>query len=77
MNSEFQKKNGGRGMKKYFVLALHQLGFEIGRCEVLAVDSSSALKKASKYFKSIVIFVDFLVTFQFLRLSYVSRMLKE
>lgn len=39
-------------MKKYLVLALHQLGFEIGRCEVLAVDISNALKKASEYFKS-------------------------
>lgn len=62
MNSEFQKKNGGRGMKKYFVLALHQLGFEIGRCEVLAVDSSSALKKASKYFKSNNIVYSSLIT---------------
>lgn len=39
-------------MKKYLVLALHHLGFEIGRCEVLEKDASSAFKKASEYFKS-------------------------
>lgn len=38
-------------MKKYLVLALHQLGFELCRYEVLAKNISDAFEKASEYFK--------------------------